>query len=489
MASTGAVLFLSASRPAAENSGSNYRQVDPITIKGFVPGQGWVSVSLGKEWVNSASRSFVNKAGETVKDPAVAFHLQGTLRIGRQKASGAVESIPVAASIFRETNKDRVEVFFQGVSRKGGISSRSYRLIAHLPNHAERDRQQTLAGKIISAPTRGLANFCEHPVGAGATAASRAQPAVALGATLRVLELATDADEKWFAQFGAESNTRIAQIVNIVNAIYERDLLLTISLVDQKFYEGPTSPYTEDPNDFQTDVDLLEAFGANVLAGRLADADVYHLFAGNDGFSANGLAYVGTACGFAGNLQTGFSKTDLRFAVIIFAHEVGHNLSAVHDEADADFIMNGEATEDRRAEFSPLSKETIANFVRISGSCLASGPERNENPTPVPTLQIPTRTPEFTPTIFGEPAPTKPKVKLTKTLIRGKTIFTVTLTNNKQIIPNYSVTFLRDDVAVKIKKTNANGQATLRTKIKGRYKVSVVNADGTTVFSRAIRLS
>lgn len=218
--------------------------------------------------------------------------------------------------------------------------------------------------------------------------------------TVRVIELATDADPAWFNVYGSESNAEIAAIVNEAATIYESQLGLTFEITQQNvFSSGASSPYTE--TDSEALLEQFRSYGNS--QGHLGSADLYHFFTGIDlGGGSDptiGIAYVAVAC-VDPEFSYGLSENSPGLHSVVFAHEIAHNLSATHDSSLPISIMFPALPETPPTDFSDLSKAEISSFVSENGSCLSEG-----ELTPTPT---PTSGPAQTPTAGPSPTPTTP---------------------------------------------------------------------------------
>lgn len=254
------------------------------------------------------------------------------------------------------------------------------------------------------------------------------------GATMRELEIATDADFQFVTQAGnaTTANQQILSTLNMVDGVYESQLNLTIRVVFQNAWSTP------DPYVGTTTGDLLNSFRTYWNSNFTHVArDVAHLFTGK--FSNQGVAYVGTICrspAFAYGLS---GRSPLNVLWIVTAHEIGHNLSAEHVDGGecANTIMNptvsGAAT-----RFCSVSVNQITGFVAQFGTCLS--PVTTPPPTPTPTPVPPTPTPTPTPTPVPTPTPGPPtagNISISGRLVGDNTAgITVTLMGNNGVIMN-----------------------------------------------------
>lgn len=150
----------------------------------------------------------------------------------------------------------------------------------------------------------------------------------------------------------AQVMTNVVSLLNEVNAIFERDLSMTFTMVantDLMFYLDPdTDPFISAYlSENQTNTDLV--IGS-------ANYDVGHMLKPNSG----GLAVLPSVCS-ASNKAKGYSSYDF---LQIFCHELGHQLGAGHsfNSETAGCSGNHYAAD----AYEPGSGSTIMSY---SGSC------------------------------------------------------------------------------------------------------------------------
>ncbi|MDQ4122085.1 MAG: M12 family metallo-peptidase [Acidobacteriota bacterium] len=209
----------------------------------------------------------------------------------------------------------------------------------------------------------------------------------ALAASLRVLEVATEADYQWVTQAGsaATANNQIISILNMVDGIYQRDLGLAISITYQHAWTTP-DPYPT--GTMNSTLDSFLAYWNTTYPRSQYPRDTAHLFTGK--YSNQGLAYIGVICN-APNYAYGLSGRSGSVTHLIVAHEIGHNLNADHvanSGSCANSIMNPSLTSSATS-FCDVSKSQISSYVTSYGSCLSAGgtgPSPTPTPTPTPTV-------------------------------------------------------------------------------------------------------
>ncbi len=198
---------------------------------------------------------------------------------------------------------------------------------------------------------------------------------VALASTIKVAEIATEADFEMHQSLGSEINTnaRIASILNGVDAVYQAQLGVRLSIVFSHVWTTVNDPYT------QTDIgDLLSAFGTYWNANFLPSHpyDLAHLFTGQN-LSGNviGIAWLSQVCR---NSRYGLSEhvansNIQNYSVPLVAHEMGHNFGSGHDtdcSSTNRWIMCPSLNLGANT-FSPSSITQVNNFL-ASVTCLSS---------------------------------------------------------------------------------------------------------------------
>jgi Metallo-peptidase family M12B Reprolysin-like/Reprolysin family propeptide/FG-GAP-like repeat/FG-GAP repeat len=203
-------------------------------------------------------------------------------------------------------------------------------------------------------------------------AASQMSPEVS---TLRVIEIATEADLEYVNATGnsAATNADILNTINMVEGVYEDELGITFSVVYQHTW-ATADPFTG------TGVDsLLRSFQAYWNTNNpvtQTPRDTVHLWTGKSYAQAQGYAFIDVVCnhpesayGLSGKLEWTPAKYE------ISAHEIGHNLGAVHVEAAdscGNTLMNAQLTTSTPFTFCATSREQIRSHVAASGSCMST---------------------------------------------------------------------------------------------------------------------
>ncbi|MFL6275929.1 MAG: reprolysin-like metallopeptidase, partial [Blastocatellia bacterium] len=257
-------------------------------------------------------------------------------------------------------------------------------------------------------------------------------PSVVAGTTLRTYRLAVAATGEFTQQYGGgsvtQTQTAIAQNVNLINAIYQKELSIRFTLIDNTsiiFTDPNTDGYTNSNpgtmlTENQTKLDAVIG-SANYDIGHVYGA-ITGLPAGSRSFS--GIAFIGVACtagqkGKGASTMGGGSTTDTIFVTGI-THEFGHELGASHTfntnsspcgpqrSAQSAWEPGGGSTlmaysicgaENLQPStdqyFHTGSLEQIISYVTSGGTCAAQSSTGNHPPLVEagPNYTIPSRTP------------------------------------------------------------------------------------------------
>ena len=373
---------------------------------------GVVRVQLSQMTTPDWPRQVITAKG-TEPDPEQFRLLQGVAQFQPRRALGAARQLePVAGAV--TLDEQGAPARLELTLKRGDLTSGNFlpvRLQLNLQASeslaAGVDRQEarvergnfaTLGAEFCSTVQKS-ASATSATVSSVSNSSTAGRP-IAYAFTSKVLTIPTDADYQYYLATEGSTNSSIAATINSANVIYGAQLGLTLQIVGQSFYSTSSQPYTSSASGT-----LLDQFRRN---SDLPDSGIYHLFTGkqmDDGVI--GVAYVGAACSNFGYAVTQRVQSALR--PIVLAHEVGHNLSATHDDSSPTTIMaTALSGSNPPSQFSQKSINEARGYVDSSaGSCMlqGGGGSPTSTPTPVATTAVPTatRTPGA-----GTPVPTAP---------------------------------------------------------------------------------
>lgn len=201
---------------------------------------------------------------------------------------------------------------------------------------------------------------------------------MAAAGTLLEADIATEADYEYVSQLGgaAAANAEILSIMNLVDGIYETQLGVSLKVVYQHAWDSKPAGYP-----YTASVDgptVLTEFGNHWNQSFVNVArDLAHLWTGKDiasngNASLAGIAWVGVVCRSPANsygVSQRFTNTAVKQALT--AHEMGHNFSAGHSDAEtgcAGTLMS--ATLSGALSFCSFSRTQIQTHTGTNGSCL-----------------------------------------------------------------------------------------------------------------------
>lgn len=350
--------------------------ISPVTVKAFVYGEGRVEVSLTIKRDFFAERSFTI-GGKEIRDTATTTFMQGKIALGgglRRSSSARVS--PTALSVIN----NKLRITFLG-RKKGSKGRQRLHTI-----HANVNEAVPTTARISSIPAHAARNgacstpvedvsghrHTSHELESNSQAELSAQAVVAT----RVATLSTDADPEWYAKFGAESNAEILRIINTSEALFFRNVGITLRVVKQHTYTD-SSPYTNTRADY-----LLSQFVRNpenplnlglTPEGFDVDVDLKHLFTGKS-LEGNtlGIAYIGSLCATP-HLAYGLTQSHIFDTTYgIFSHEISHSLGAFHDPSGPGTVMYPSITIPPAASYSSRSLSEIRGFLLRSNACLST---------------------------------------------------------------------------------------------------------------------
>ena len=196
-------------------------------------------------------------------------------------------------------------------------------------------------------------------------------------------EIATEADYEYVQALGGpeEAKREIEGILNLVDGVYQSELLLQLRISFQHFWDMEDDPYTATNTS-----DLLAEFAeyGNTHYAAEIDYDIAHLWTDRerDDRAIAGLAALSVACSVR-SASYGLStrQTKIPDKYVTPAHEIGHNFGAVHPEQVIppvwickNTIMGGTifGGGNKQLTFCQFSREQIADYVAGNNSCLVT---------------------------------------------------------------------------------------------------------------------
>ena len=201
-----------------------------------------------------------------------------------------------------------------------------------------------------------------------------------------VADIATEADYEYVQALGgaAEANREIEGILNVVEGIFQAEMLVTLRLVFQHAWETEEDPYsTSDASRLLTE---FRSYWSENFQDKI-DYDLAHLWSGRRSLDAAGLAArricppgetkrpIGVVSGL-GRSISGLYRTS--------AHEIGHNFGASHPNELVPPVLDctntimaagpGPTGGDRRLTFCQFSRQQMAEHLAGYNSCLETRP-------------------------------------------------------------------------------------------------------------------
>ena len=192
----------------------------------------------------------------------------------------------------------------------------------------------------------------------------------------RAVRLGIVIDSRFDAYHGLRGLAEALDIVNGVDGLYQAQLGVAVVVEAIRVFDDPDTDPLNQPD--AAVEDLLQRFRTVRLAepALAGDLSLVHLFSGNeDPTRVIGLGWIDTVCrpdGYDVSLSTPFA-----FSTLLTAHEIAHNLGALHDEDPAcamltdsrRHIMGSRLSSSSIPEFSACSLRDMAPAV--NAQCLA----------------------------------------------------------------------------------------------------------------------
>lgn len=271
-------------------------------------------------------------------------------------------------TVIRDPQKRRPRL--RGVAH---IDGAYYSVDTNSQNEAEVEVESASKEELLAlAASCGFSNAAAQLVGDQLSTAQIESQNLTASAGLPVAEVATEADWEYVQAFGggAAANAEILAILNGVDAIYQSEIGVTLSVVFQHAWETSADPYTTSDPEV-----LLPEFANHWSTTSISPVpyDVAHLWTGkNLSGSTVGIAYLRAVCR---NIRYGLSERlgSRALSVPLAAHEMGHNFGADHDScSSSDSWLMCPSLISNSNTFSPTSKTAISSY--LSGvTCLTTG--------------------------------------------------------------------------------------------------------------------
>ncbi len=192
----------------------------------------------------------------------------------------------------------------------------------------------------------------------------------ATGKVSRVLRLSIVVDSRFDEFYEGKGLEKAQTIINAIDGLYQEQFGLALQLDSAHLLTADADPFRQMDGDIET---ILREFRRYTLNdSKLSDDQgVVHLFSGSyDSENIIGLSWINSVCrddGYNVSVSTPFSRQ-----MLLTAHEIGHNLGAVHDDdaschVEYDKVMWPNISNRTDTDFSGCSKDSI--IPRMSASC------------------------------------------------------------------------------------------------------------------------
>lgn len=186
----------------------------------------------------------------------------------------------------------------------------------------------------------------------------------------RVLRLSIVIDSRFNETYGGKGLSKALSTINSVDGLFQEQFGLAIQLESTTLLTAENDPFLSFDGSIET---VLREFRAYTLDNTeiSKNAGVLHLFTGS--YDANkiiGLSWINTVCrtdGYNVSVSSPFAQQ-----MLLAAHEIGHNLGAVHDdssscEVEQNKVMWPNISDSTTSNFSDCSKQAI--LPKMSSSC------------------------------------------------------------------------------------------------------------------------
>ena len=186
----------------------------------------------------------------------------------------------------------------------------------------------------------------------------------------RVLQLAIVVDSRFDDIYQGKGLSKAYDIVNALDGLYQAQFGLAVQLTASRRLTNDNDPFLHLDGNIET---VLREFRHYVRADAefSANKGVMHLFSGaQDDTNIIGLSWINTLCrtdGYNVSVSTPFAQQ-----MLLAAHEIGHNLGAVHDDSaqcdvEHDKVMWPKISSDTQSAFSSCSKAAV--LPNLNAAC------------------------------------------------------------------------------------------------------------------------
>ncbi|MCB1756936.1 MAG: hypothetical protein KDJ38_15545 [Gammaproteobacteria bacterium] len=190
------------------------------------------------------------------------------------------------------------------------------------------------------------------------------------GQVSRVIRIGIVVDSRFDAFNNGNGLDKAINIINAVDGVYQEQFGLAIRLESAIVLAPENDPFLDMSGSIEQ---VLRAFRSYSLERPELSEDMglLHLFTGSrDDNNIIGLSWINSVCrkdGYNVSVSTPFAQQ-----MLLAAHEMGHNLGAVHDddascEVEYDKVMWPNISSATSSEFSGCSKNAI--MPKLSASC------------------------------------------------------------------------------------------------------------------------
>ncbi len=177
-------------------------------------------------------------------------------------------------------------------------------------------------------------------------------------AVTRIMRLSIVIDSRFDEYYNGQGLEKAISTINAVDGLYQEQFGLAIQLNSAVLLRKTNDPFLEFDGNIEQ---LLRAFRDYSLDNKdfSEDQTAVHLFSGSSDLdNIIGLSWINTACrsdGYNASVSTPFSEQ-----MLLAAHELAHNLGAVHDDAQSCVI------EYNQVMWPNISSATASRFSNCS---------------------------------------------------------------------------------------------------------------------------